>query len=83
MKKSTKPLLNEYIHKLEYASQLRCFPNDKDLSLFESSSLNQIGKLLEYIYRIIREIRDGKKPRKEIDMIRNCRIELEELRMKK
>lgn len=82
MKKPDKLLLNEYIHKLEYASQLRCFPNDKNLSLFESSSLNQIGKLLEYIYRIVREIRDSKKPRKEIDMIRRCRIELEELRMK-
>lgn len=78
MKKPDKLLLNEYIHKLEYASQLRCFLNDKNLSLFESSSLNQIGKLLEYIYRIVREIRDGKKPRKEIDMIRKCRIELEE-----
>lgn len=82
MKKPDKLLLNEYIHKLEYASQLRCFPNDKNLSLFESSSLNQIGKLLEYIYRIVRDIRDSKKPRKEIDMIRKCRIELEELRMK-
>ena len=77
MKKKDKQDYNFLLDGLWRASQMRTFPNRRFLLPFESSSINQIGKLLEYIYKIARDIRDRKKPRKEISLLRKCRIALE------
>lgn len=83
MKKKIKWHYNFLLDQLWRASQMRTFPNKRDLLPFESSSINQIGKLLEHIYHIARDIRDRKKPRREINLLRKCRMEIEKLWVKK
>lgn len=77
MKKKDKGDYNFLLDQLWLASQMRTFPNGRFLLPFESSSINQIGKLLEHIYRIARDIRNRKKPREELSLLRKCRIEIE------
>ncbi len=58
-------------------SRLREVFDNKELTMFESSSINQIGKLLEYIEAILYDIYSNKKPRKEINILVRCRKEIE------
>ena len=58
--------------------RLRCAFDNRDLKMFESSSINQVGKLLEYIGAILYDIYENKKPRVEINKLVKCRKELEE-----
>ena len=79
IKDSDKAELEKLKSNLLLSTQLRTYPNGKKLSLFKSVAYNQIGKCLELICYTFREIKDwNKKPRKLIDIIRNCRIELEQ-----
>lgn len=79
MNKKDKEDLNKIINGLYFVSDLRIFPNGRKLTLYQSSSLNQIGKLIEVINMAVRMIRDGKKPKKTVRLIRNCRIDIGEL----
>ncbi len=63
-------------------SRLRCTFDNRDLNMFESSSLNQIGKLLGYIGTILSDIKLNKRPREEIHKMVKCRKELEKLYFK-
>lgn len=64
---------------LEDASRLRTFPNDAKVEPFQSVAINQLGKLLEQLSLILREICEGKTPREKIQTIQDTRIKLEEL----
>ncbi len=69
MKKQDKEDLIQYKQAIRLAGTLRTFPNGRKLPLFEATAINAIGKLIEYLDYILREIIDGKKPLKSIKII--------------
>lgn len=78
MRKKDREEFQRYKSALILATQLRCFPNNKLMSLYRSTAYNQIGKCLELISYTLRQISDwNKKPTKLLNIIRKCRIELE------
>lgn len=79
MKLQNQKDLQELMTSVKVASTLRTFPNGRNLTLFESVSLNQIGKLISHIGHILGKIRDGKRPRKALGIIGNASSKLEEL----
>ena len=63
---------------LEKASDLRTFPNGREMEMFESVALNQLGKLVEVVVGIIDEIMEGKEPRELVNILREARLKCED-----
>ena len=83
MKKKDKQDLIKYKDALRFVSNLRIFPNNRKMNLFESTSLNQLGKLLEKLQVYLYNLMEGKKERKILRIIGSTDAKLEREMYKK
>jgi len=72
MRKEIKEELEKYKESIRFASGLRTFPNGKKMDIFDATSLNQLGKLLENLYLFLNDLTERKKPKKLLEIIGNC-----------
>ena len=78
MKKKDKTDIDPLITGLRKAQDLRVFPNGRQLTSFESVAINQIGKAVESIWWVLRQIvYENKKPREFLSIIVKMQREID------